>query len=92
MNRTEQNIFIYILQCIENTTGGLPEEPCGSSMLAAPKTTISKKTINAKYKRKIDRQDKKWEERNGERMQHKSPEAGSTDAVLRAARYVAAAA
>jgi len=31
------------LQYIENTTGGLPEKPCGSSMLAAPKTTISKR-------------------------------------------------
>jgi len=25
------------LQYTENTTGGLPEKPCGSSMLAAPK-------------------------------------------------------
>jgi len=40
------------LQHIENTTGGLPEKPCGSSMLVAPKQQLAKKTINAKYRRK----------------------------------------
>jgi len=45
---TEQNIFICqnnhtFFQYIVNTTGGLPVKPCGSSMLAATKKTISKK-------------------------------------------------
>jgi len=62
--RTEQNIFIRLNKLTEFTThkkvitGRLPEKPCGSTMLAAPRATY---TNNQYMKNRQDRKKTKKE-------------------------------